>query len=97
MANLRTRGAICYNAIVLLTVTASSHAEEDDRSVHRRLGLERGPRIDELRKHVRDEFAAVNDRLDHIEFEVSGQDWRISNLEYQVRINSRKIGLDAGR
>lgn len=47
----------------------------------------------ETRTELRDGFAIVTDRLDKIEFHVSGQERRISILEDKVRLISTKIGL----
>ena len=46
-----------------------------------------------IRDEVRGGFAGVTERLDKIEFLVSGQERRISILEDRLRLISTKIGL----
>jgi hypothetical protein len=65
------------------------------------LALAVGRGFDELRQEVRDGFAAVSkrfdaveQRLESVEFLVSGQDRRISILEDKMRMVSVKIGLE---
>ena len=57
------------------------------------LALMIGRGFDELRREIKSEFAAVEDRLDRIESHVTGQDRRITTLEDRVRQLATKIGL----
>lgn len=60
--------------------------------------------LEELRQQIREGFAAVSSRFDdveqrleRVEFFVSGQDRRISIVEDRLRQLAIKVGLDFGR
>ncbi|HEY7118883.1 MAG TPA: hypothetical protein VH475_20000 [Tepidisphaeraceae bacterium] len=57
------------------------------------LALMVGRGLDELRADVKAGFAALEQRLERIEFHVSGQDRRMTVLEDRVRQLATKIGL----
>jgi hypothetical protein len=57
------------------------------------LALMIGRGFDELRREIKSEFAAVEDRLGRIESHVAGQDRRITTLEDRVRQLATKVGL----
>jgi hypothetical protein len=57
------------------------------------LALMVGHGLNELRDKIDAGFAAVEQRLERIEFHVSGQDRRITLLEDRVRQLATKIGL----
>ena len=52
-----------------------------------------GRGFDELRREIKSEFVAVEDRLGRIESHVTGQDRRITTLEDRVRQLATKLGL----
>ena len=47
-----------------------------------------------MSKEFREEFREVKERLDHVEFNTSGQERRISTLEDKVRMIGTKLKLD---
>ncbi|HEX8339357.1 MAG TPA: hypothetical protein VF624_00470 [Tepidisphaeraceae bacterium] len=55
------------------------------------LSVARG--FEETHARMQEGFAAVNGRLDRIEFHVTGQEQRIGVLEDRVRQLSTKVGL----
>ena len=57
------------------------------------LALMVGRGFDELRGDIRAGFAAIEQRLDRVEYHVSGQDGRLNVLEDRVRQLATKIGL----
>lgn len=74
----------------------------DDKIDELALAVGRG--LEELRQQIREGFAAIStrfdaveQRLDRVEFFVSGQDRRISIVEDRLRQLATKVGLDFGR
>jgi hypothetical protein len=57
------------------------------------LALMVGRGFDELRGEIKSGFAAIEQRLERVEYHVGGQDRRINVLEDRVRQLATKLGL----
>ncbi len=57
------------------------------------LALMVGRGFDELRGEIKSGFAAIEQRLERVEYHVSGQDRRLNILEDRVRQLATKAGL----
>ena len=85
---------ICYNNCNIINLTIPTHVPKittDEKIDELAIIIGRG--FEELRREIKSEFAAVEDRLGRIESHVAGQDRRITTLEDRVRQLATKIGI----